>query len=90
MYKVLLDTNFLLIPANFRVDIFSEIDRICDFKYQIVVLDKTIDELNKIIEKQKGKHKQAAGLGLKLLKTKHIKILGNSFENPEILTAEKN
>ena len=52
MKTVLLDTNFLLIPAQFKVDIFSEIDRICTFQYEIAVLDKTIDELNKIIKEQ--------------------------------------
>ena len=45
MKKIILDTNFLLIPAQFKVDIFDEIDRIMIEKYQLFVLDKTIDEL---------------------------------------------
>ena len=73
--NILLDTNFLLIPAQFKVDIFSEIDRIADFRYKVIVLDKTIDELKKIIKEQKGKNKRAASLALQLLKTKHIKTL---------------
>ena len=55
MKKIILDTNFLLIPSQFNVDIFTEIDRICLFKYKLCVLDETINELNSIIEKQKGK-----------------------------------
>ncbi|MBW2991754.1 hypothetical protein KY345_00870 [Candidatus Woesearchaeota archaeon] len=31
MRKIILDTNFLLIPGQFKIDIFSEIRRICDF-----------------------------------------------------------
>jgi uncharacterized protein len=70
--EIYIDTNFMLIPSNFKVDIFQEIDRLCDFKYKIVILDKTIDELNKIIETQKGKHKTAASLALQLIQKKKI------------------
>ena len=45
MKKIILDTNFLLIPAQFNVDIFSEIERICDFQYQLCIVDKTLSEL---------------------------------------------
>jgi hypothetical protein len=75
MKKIILDTNFLLIPIQSKVDIFAEIDKICMFKYELCIVDKTIDELNNIIEKQRGKYKQAAELALKLIKSKHLKIL---------------
>ena len=42
--KIILDTNFLMIPSMFKVDIFSEIERICDFKYELCIVDKTLDE----------------------------------------------
>lgn len=82
--KILLDTNFLLLPAQFNVDIFSEIDRICLFKYQLFILDKTIDELKKIIadKKQKLKNRQAAKLALLLLKEKKVKILKTKADLP--------
>ena len=75
MKQIILDTNFLLIPAQFRVDIFSEIDRICAFSYEIAVLDKTLDELEKIVREQKGKNRDAAKLALQLLKKKDLKII---------------
>ena len=75
MKKIILDTNFLLIPAQFHVDIFSEIQRIVDFPYQLCVLDKTLDELKKIIAQQPGQHKAAAKLALALLENKKVKIL---------------
>lgn len=74
MKKIILDTNFLLIPAQFKVDIFSEIERIINDKYQLFILKGTVDELNKIIEKRK-KGKSAAKLALKLIKAKGLKIL---------------
>jgi len=75
MKNIILDTNFLMIPAQFKVDIFSEIERIVNDKYQIYVLKGTIEELNKIIKEQKHKHKMAAKLALKLIKAKGLKIL---------------
>jgi rRNA-processing protein FCF1 len=75
MRKILIDTNFLLVPIQFKVDIFSEIDRVCLFPYKLYIVDKTIDELKKIIKQQKGKHKEAARVGLQMIKHKNIKIL---------------
>ena len=69
--KIILDTNFLLIPTQFKIDIFSEINRISNFNYQLCIIDKTIDELKAI----KGKDRFAAKLALALIKSKKIKIL---------------
>ena len=75
MKKVILDTNFLLIPVQFNVDIFSEIQRIFEGSYQVCVLDKTVAELKEIIDKQKGKSREAAKIALQLLKAKKVKAL---------------
>jgi rRNA-processing protein FCF1 len=85
--KILLDTNFLLIPGQFKVDIFSEIERIADFKYKLCVLDLSLKELDNIIEKQKGKDKEAAKLALLLIKSKDIDIIKSkgNYADREIL-----
>jgi len=91
--KIILDTNFLLIPAQFKVDIFSEIDRICDFKYKIFILDKSIKELKDIINKQKGKAKKNADIALQLIKFKKLTILktkGDKIVDDQILELTKN
>jgi len=77
MEKILLDTNFLLIAYQFKVDIFQQIDRISTFNYEIIVLDKSLSELNYIIEKQRGKNKDAAKFALKLLKMKKVRVVKN-------------
>ena len=74
MKEIILDTNFLLIPGQFKVDIFSEIDRVCPFSYDLYVLDKSINELERIM----GKDKPAAKLALSLIKAKKLKILKTS------------
>jgi len=71
--RIILDTNFLMAVAEFKIDIFSEIERIADFKYEIYIIDKTIDELDNIIKTQKGKNKQAASLALQLIEHKDVK-----------------
>jgi len=75
MKKILLDTNFLMICFQFRVDIFTELDRVCNFNFKLFVLDKTIEEIEKIVEEQKGKNKEAAKIALKLIAIKKINII---------------
>ena len=48
MKTIILDTNFLMYCTKYRIDLFSEIDRICSFKYNLSVLDRTIEELEKL------------------------------------------
>ncbi len=76
--KILLDTNFLLIPAEFRVDIFSELERLMDRKYKLYILDKTITELKNIVRSQKGKSSQAAKIALQLIDNKKLNIINTS------------
>ncbi len=83
MQTIILDTNFLMIPAQFRVDIFSEIRRICNFRYELAVADKTLEELAKILEKG-GKAKAQALLAMKLLDACKVRILSSktaTFKN---------
>lgn len=75
MKRIIIDTNFLMLPFKFRLDIFSEFSRICDFSYSLCIYEKSIDELKKIINEQHGKNKKAAQFALKLIKLKNIGIL---------------
>jgi len=70
--KIILDTDFLLMSLKFRVDLISEINRVCDFNYKICIIDKTIDEL-----KNKKFEKLALGLikRFEIINTKKDKIV---------------
>ena len=70
MEQIILDTNFLLIPAQFKVDIYSEIEKLADFRYKLHILDKSITELNKIAQEQKGKVKRDVKLVLSMIEQK--------------------
>lgn len=75
MKRIILDTNFMLIPSLFKVDIFSEISRICDFAFETAVLDKTINELKGIINKGEAKQRAAAKLALQFIEKKKLSII---------------
>jgi rRNA-processing protein FCF1 len=75
MKKIILDTNFLLIPFTEKVDIFDEIDRIVEESYELFIIDTSLQELKKIHEEQKGKSKEAAKLALELVKKHPIEFL---------------
>ena len=80
--KIILDTNFLLIPGEYGVDIFSEIERIADFKYKLYVMDNTIKELEKLIDRY-GQKKEGmrVKLGYIMLKQKNLKTIKGSKEH---------
>jgi uncharacterized protein len=74
MQKIILDTNFLLIPGTFKLDIFEEIKKIASFNYTLFIVDKTVDELNSIINEKntKSKDKMNAKIALQLITNKKI------------------
>lgn len=75
MTKVIIDTNMLLSLGEVGVDIFSEIARIMTSSYQLCIIDKTVDELDSLIETGKTDQKLAAKLAKKALKTYPVKII---------------
>ena len=43
--NIILDTSFVLTAIKFKIDLSSELERICDFPYKLFIIDKTLDEL---------------------------------------------
>ncbi len=80
---IILDTNFLLIPAKFSVDVFAEIRRICDFSYELCAMEGSIRELERLRDQggKTGMDARAARATLVLLKSKHLNIIPNAGEH---------
>lgn len=77
--KIILDTNFLFIPGDAGVDIFTEIQRIISEPYELCVMNSTIKELEStIFNTSKQKQGLNAKLGLILVKQKNLKTLKGS------------
>jgi uncharacterized protein len=76
MIRIILDTNFLLVPAQLKLDIFAEFERIMEEPYKLFVLEETLEELRKI----RGKDAPAAKVGLALVQAKDLNIITNLRE----------
>ena len=63
--KVIIDTNGLMIPGQFGLDIFSELGRLGFDSY--IVSSASVRELEKITASGRGKDKMAAKIALSLL-----------------------
>ena len=75
--KIILDTNFLLIPGQFNVDIFTEVERILGEPFELCIVDKSIAELNRLVAVGKEKDRFAAKLALVLVIQKNLMIAEN-------------
>lgn len=81
--KVILDTNFLLIPGQFKVDIFAEIEKLMSEPFVLCIVDKALVELNKLTVTGKEKDRFAAKLALALIRQKNLKTL-RSFSKKSV------
>src|SRR5574337_2073866 len=70
---VVLDTNFLLIPFQFKIDILRELEYLIEASHRLVISSKTLAELRKIGQSI-GKDGMAARLALKLVEANRAKI----------------
>ena len=71
---IILDTNFLFITFEFRIDLISEIKRVVGSDYTLYIYEGTINEL-KAIEKRKDKNKKFLPLIMTMLHRYNIKII---------------
>jgi rRNA-processing protein FCF1 len=63
---VVVDTNFLTVPYQFNVDIFSESRMILEQRVDFVVLSSVLKEINMLAETAKGNDKRAFRVALEL------------------------
>ncbi len=70
---VLLDTNFLLLPFQFKINILDDLEYLVEQSHRFVVSSCTISELQDI-GAHVGKHGMAARLALKLVEANRHRI----------------
>jgi len=64
--KVILDANFLFIPSQFHIDIFEELMKLLDQRFDPVLLSPTYQEIQTIAKKGSPKMRKLASLALNL------------------------
>jgi len=65
--KVIVDSNFLMIPSQFRLDIFGELRRTLNRSVKVIILSPVYEELRKISLVTSPKHRRQAEMALKLI-----------------------
>ena len=83
--NIILDTNFLIYAAKYKIDLIAELDRLYG-KYDLIVPHMVFLEIEKL-RKGKGKGKFVASLALaitkKLIEDKKLKIMGVESRNAD-------
>ena len=74
---VIIDTNFLLVPYQFGIDIFRQVDELIP-NVHMVIASSIVDELENL-SKKKSKTGNAAKLAMKLLAMQKIEIVGTEL-----------
>jgi rRNA-processing protein FCF1 len=63
---IVIDTNFLLLPFRYKINIVKELDHLVEKNHQLVLSSRTIEELG-MIGKKVGKDGMAARLAIKMI-----------------------
>ena len=67
MKTVFVDTNFWVSCTRYKIDLLSELRRVLSIRYKVCVLDKTLQELEKI-KTGKGASARHAAFSLRMMK----------------------
>ena len=70
--KVVLDSNFLFIPSQFQVDIFEELSKLLNQRFDPIILSSTRMELLKKMKKGSPTMRKKASLALELAERCHL------------------
>jgi len=80
--KVILDSNFLFLPSQFQIDIFSELENLFGQHVEAVLLSSTFQELKKLAESKSPKKRKQALLALKFgEKCRLVEVDQNPYES---------
>ncbi|MBS3052470.1 MAG: nucleotide-binding protein [Candidatus Aenigmarchaeota archaeon] len=92
MKKIILDTNMLLVPGQFKVDIFDEIREIIEGEITFVITNSIKRELEKIT-KGDSKDSSAAKVALDMIEKNDVEIAdvkGKNTDEEIVDLADKN
>ncbi len=64
--KVILDSNALFVPLQFKIDIFEELKRLLNMKFELILLSPIRRELEKLAENGSPKMQKNASYALKM------------------------
>lgn len=82
--KIILDSNALFVPLQFRIDIFEELKKLLKTRFEPVVLSPILQELRKLAEDGSPKMRKDASIALSLVEKCTIgKLADDSMDHPD-------
>jgi len=64
--KVILDSNALFVPLQFKIDIFEELEKLLNMKFELILLSPIRRELENLAENGSPKMRKNASYALKM------------------------
>lgn len=81
---VILDTNFLTIPAQFGVDVFSEAERVLERSVEFILLRSVFDEIRSKVERAGRTESRLFKVALDLTERCKIVSINQSMEDSAV------
>ena len=73
--KIIVDSNALFIPLQFRIDIFTELSRLLNRNHELILLSPVKKELEMLVEKSSPKTRKNVSFALSIAeKCTYVKI----------------
>jgi rRNA-processing protein FCF1 len=73
--RVILDSNALFVPVQFKIDIFADLERLLNRNYELILLSAVKRELETLAKKGSPKMRKNASYALKLAdKCKYVEV----------------
>lgn len=70
--QIIIDANFILVPLQFKIDIFENIANLLNQQFEPILLSTTLQEIQKMAEKGPPKLSKQATMALKIAEKCHI------------------
>jgi rRNA-processing protein FCF1 len=79
--RVILDTNFLTVPAQFGVDVFSEAERVLERRVEFIVLESVVEEVREKLERSGKTESRMFRVALDLVERCKVVEIDQSMKN---------
>ena len=89
-FKVILDSNALFVPLQFKIDIFNDLERLLNRNFELILLSPVKRELEALAEKGSPKMRKNASYALKLAeKCKYVEVAASALTDDIIVKIAK-
>jgi rRNA-processing protein FCF1 len=81
--KIILDSNALFVPLQFKIDIMEELKTLLNMRFELALLSPVLEELRKLEEEGSPKTRRDASYALKLAEKLKVIDVTEKFASPD-------